>query len=81
MRRTKHPVAPGGTPIVTWLPNQLSCVLKRMREVGSRIDQSKLSPPSMELYRTICMHTQTQEAYLQREVEKLKWRYKNKACM
>lgn len=33
IKRTKYPVATGGSPIVTWLPNQLSGVLKMMGEV------------------------------------------------
>ena len=28
LKHTKHPVATGGSPIVTWLPNQLAAVLK-----------------------------------------------------
>jgi indoleamine 2,3-dioxygenase len=28
LKHTSHPVATGGSPIVTWLPNQLASVLK-----------------------------------------------------
>lgn len=28
LKHTTHPVATGGSPIVTWLPNQLAAVLK-----------------------------------------------------
>lgn len=34
LRRTAHPVATGGSPIVTWLPNQLIAVMDAMTEVG-----------------------------------------------
>lgn len=30
LKRTSHPTATGGSPIVTWLPNQLSAVLAEM---------------------------------------------------
>jgi len=33
IKRTRYPVATGGSPIVTWLPNQLSAVLGLMEEV------------------------------------------------
>lgn len=33
LRRTKYARATGGSPIVTWLPNQLEAVLKQMGEV------------------------------------------------
>jgi indoleamine 2,3-dioxygenase len=33
LKRTSHPVATGGSPIVTWLPNQLVAVLDAMGEV------------------------------------------------
>jgi indoleamine 2,3-dioxygenase len=34
LKRTAHPTATGGSPIVTWLPNQLVAVLDAMNEVG-----------------------------------------------
>jgi indoleamine 2,3-dioxygenase len=33
IRRSKHPTATGGSPIVTWLPNQLSAVMDLMLDV------------------------------------------------
>lgn len=39
LKRTSHPTATGGSPIVTWLPNQLEAVLAEMRainEVGKK---------------------------------------------
>lgn len=33
IKRTKYPVATGGSPIVTWLPNQLSAVMDLMENV------------------------------------------------
>jgi indoleamine 2,3-dioxygenase len=33
LKKTSHPTATGGSPIVTWLPNQLNAVLDAMVEV------------------------------------------------
>ncbi|CAK7236337.1 hypothetical protein SBRCBS47491_009603 [Sporothrix bragantina] len=33
LKRTKHPTATGGSPIVTWLPNQLKAVLLEMQAI------------------------------------------------
>jgi indoleamine 2,3-dioxygenase len=33
LKKTSHPVATGGSPIVTWLPNQLTAVLDAMSQV------------------------------------------------
>lgn len=37
IRRSSHPVATGGSPITTWLPNQLASVLRQMEEVDAKI--------------------------------------------
>ena len=37
IENTKHPVATGGTPITTWLPNQLGATLEYMQEVIDNI--------------------------------------------
>lgn len=34
LKRTSHPTATGGSPIVRWLPNQLTAVLEGMCDVG-----------------------------------------------
>ncbi|KAF2180952.1 hypothetical protein K469DRAFT_729618 [Zopfia rhizophila CBS 207.26] len=34
LKRTMHPTATGGSPIVTWLPNQLQAVMTQMMEVS-----------------------------------------------
>lgn len=33
LKQTSHPTATGGSPIVTWLPNQLTAVLDEMANV------------------------------------------------
>jgi len=49
----KHPVATGGTPITTWLPNQLGSTLEYMEIVVSSIDPDKLNLEDLEFYNTI----------------------------
>ncbi|KAF2276812.1 uncharacterized protein EI97DRAFT_417863 [Westerdykella ornata] len=35
LKRTSHPTATGGSPIVTWLPNQLQAVMRQMMDASS----------------------------------------------
>ena len=37
MSNTRHPVATGGTPITSWIPNQIEAVLKTMGEISKSI--------------------------------------------
>jgi indoleamine 2,3-dioxygenase len=39
IRRTAHPTATGGSPIVTWLPNQLFAVMDLMRTVWAGVSE------------------------------------------
>ena len=39
IKNTSHPVATGGTPITTWLPNQLGATLEYMKEMVEQIDK------------------------------------------
>jgi len=41
MKRTPHPTATGGSPIVTWLPNQLFAVMELMRKVWESVSASE----------------------------------------
>lgn len=36
---TKYPVATGGTPILTWLPNQIGAVLSYQEDIIARVDR------------------------------------------
>ncbi|ORY57279.1 indoleamine 2,3-dioxygenase family protein [Pseudomassariella vexata] len=40
LKQTSHPTATGGSPIVTWLPNQLSAVMEDMAEVYTQVGGS-----------------------------------------
>ena len=75
IRHSKHPVATGGSPITTWLPNQLSSVLKIIEEVSAKVDESKLSPEHRVLEKELAKRAATQKSILEREVNELKKRY------
>jgi indoleamine 2,3-dioxygenase len=51
LKKTSHPVATGGSPIVTWLPNQLQAVMQAMVDVyeGSGRKLGKECEEVMEL--------------------------------
>ena len=75
IKRTQHPVATGGSPIVTWLPNQLGATLNAMEEVAKLIDPSKLSSEDRAYLDNMRPRMEGQYSILQREVAKLKEKY------
>lgn len=71
LKHTKHPVATGGSPIVTWLPNQLSAVLEAMEDLGRVIQPSALPSNLQESTKEILNRASTQKRILAREVSDL----------
>lgn len=65
LKKTSHPTATGGSPIVTWLPNQLMAVMEAMVEVweGSEKDLGRECREVMDLL-------YVQRETLRKEVEK-----------
>ena len=53
IQSTKHPVATGGTPITTWLPNQLGATLQYMKEVVQGVKEKELTKSNLEFYRNV----------------------------
>ena len=43
INNTKYPRATGGTPITTWLPNQIGACLENCQSLIKGIDKSRLS--------------------------------------
>lgn len=69
IKRTSHPTATGGSPIVTWLPNQLIAVMELMHTVWSEIDQEeKNGLPKYIL--DMMENVEDQKVKLHREVER-----------
>lgn len=79
IQNTKHPVATGGTPITTWLPNQLGATLEYMDQVVNNIDIKKVSKEDEDFFNNIKLelsdHIQTimdEVNSLQKEFEEQK---------
>ncbi|KAJ3409419.1 hypothetical protein HDV05_004440 [Chytridiales sp. JEL 0842] len=72
IKYTKHPVATGGSPITTWLPNQLGVVLKAMVETGKMINPEQLTPYHRALSQELSARADAQARILEREVKELK---------
>ena len=50
MANTKYAKATGGTPIISWLPNQMKAVMNEMKNVIKLIGNNKLHDASAKLY-------------------------------
>ncbi|OLL25571.1 Indoleamine 2,3-dioxygenase 1 [Neolecta irregularis DAH-3] len=74
---TNHPVATGGSPIITWLPNQLAVVLGSMASTAHQIDSQLLSQENKELLEMLTERAEVQGRILTREVEMLKGQFKD----
>lgn len=72
IKRSAHPVATGGSPIIDWLPNQLGAVLNSMDEVANGIDENRLPADLKERLGVIKKHISSQTRVLKAEVEKFK---------
>ncbi|KAJ3195818.1 hypothetical protein HK101_010990 [Irineochytrium annulatum] len=75
IKHSSHPVATGGSPITTWLPNQLSVVLNAMVEVGAKIDHERLTPYHRALAQELTARGDAQARILEREVAQLKAKF------
>lgn len=81
INHTSHPTATGGSPITTWLPNQLGTVLRFMAEVDAYIqamqqDGRSVSPEYREMYQAIQKRHTVQLRQLAREVDELSRKFK-----
>ena len=77
IKHSKHPRATGGSPITTWLPNQLGVVLGVIEEVGKKVDVSKLTPENKALEIELVKRASTLRKILEREVDELKQQFPN----
>ena len=66
LKKTAHPVATGGSPIVTWLPNQLQAVLNAMVDVWEVSGKQGLGKKCEEIMDFAMQQKET----LTKEVEK-----------
>ncbi|KAI8979559.1 hypothetical protein BDF20DRAFT_870305 [Mycotypha africana] len=77
IKHTTHPVATGGSPIVTWLPNQLGTILGLINEISDEIPKSQLTENNLIRVEEIARRAQAQKRVLDREVANLKTKYKH----
>ena len=68
LKRTSHPTATGGSPIVTWLPNQLEAVLAEMVHID---EVSKKDSPGLgKVCEAVMEGAVRQQETLRKEVDK-----------
>lgn len=79
MKYSDHPVATGGSPIVTWLPNQLSAIMDLITKFSADVDTSKLDEEHKAIHQKIQETAETQNRILRREVEALNKKYPKSA--
>ena len=75
LKHTMHPVATGGSPITTWLPNQLDTVLQVIEKTSEHVDSSQLGSGDAALAEELTTRAQAQRRVLKREVEELRTKY------
>lgn len=78
LKYSEHPVATGGSPIITWLPNQLGCVLELMIKISNGITYSKLNPDMKQVFNKLVERAVIQDQILKREIFELKLKNINK---
>ncbi|KAL2115663.1 hypothetical protein VTJ04DRAFT_9918 [Mycothermus thermophilus] len=69
LKRTTHPTATGGSPIVTWLPNQLAAVMEEMGRLYEGFGGEKDANLGAEVERIMDL-VQRQRETLRKEVKK-----------
>lgn len=73
IKRSKHPTATGGSPIVTWLPNQLMAVMDLMEEVYAQSGLKEIAHKDgveIKSVRGLMENVTDQRAKLEKEVRK-----------
>ncbi|KAJ3153314.1 hypothetical protein HDU86_005269 [Geranomyces michiganensis] len=77
IRWSSHPSATGGSPIVTWLPNQLGVVLDAMTHAAAATRTAQLTPENAELRDELEDRAATQRRILDREVLEIGQKFKH----
>jgi len=71
IHNTKHPVATGGTPITTWLPNNMGACLEFCSDLMSSIKPEQLSGVDRPQYLELKQQIEEQIDTLFKEVQML----------
>ncbi|RHZ86954.1 hypothetical protein Glove_42g37 [Diversispora epigaea] len=75
IKNTTHPVATGGSPIVTWLPNQLLTILEQISQIYKTIDYSQLTPENKILIDELIAKADNKKRVLNGDVKILKEKF------
>jgi indoleamine 2,3-dioxygenase len=75
IKRTAYPKATGGSPMATWLPNQLSLVLQKIQESCSRLEEMNVSKQDRETIQVIKERADAQYRVLKKDVETFKKKF------
>lgn len=76
IKRTSHPTATGGSPIVTWLPNQLMAVMTLQEEIyrdsglQKRVVEGGIAQKDLDFVRQLMENVEDQHVKLDKEVKK-----------
>ncbi|KAG7144475.1 hypothetical protein HYQ46_006779 [Verticillium longisporum] len=70
LKRTSHPTATGGSPIVTWLPNQLQAVLAEMSRLYADVGGAEGDAALGDELTDVMDLVERQKDTLQKEVDK-----------
>lgn len=68
IKQSRHPTATGGSPIVTWLPNQLTAVMDLMSEIWLTLDHERDQVP--RYIHEMMDNVEDQRDKLQKEVDR-----------
>ncbi len=72
MANTKYATASGGTPVISWLPNQIEACLKSMAELINVIDHTSLSPDATAMFRDLKSTFQNKVTLLEEQLLELR---------
>jgi len=80
IKQSDHPVATGGSPITTWLPNQLTGVLTHMEKVVAQVESQvasgqKLTKETAAIFESVKVRSDAQLRVLTREVAELRAKF------
>ena len=69
MANTKYSKATGGTPIISWLPNQMKAVMNEMKNVIKLIGDNQFNNESLELFISIKKNIDNKVKLLDHQLE------------
>lgn len=72
MANTRYATATGGTPVISWLPNQIEACLKAMEDLLQTIDPKQLQETELNLFATMQKNFPAKVRLLDEQLEELR---------